>query len=471
MRLLHETGVVVALGGGAVTSPLIRERLRDESFTVLLDVSPQTAWRRIEAQAGDRPLAAEARGFAELYEERRGALPRDGRRARRRRGGARRRGAAGADRARRARWPSSARLIGARRAALVADRSVLRMVGAPIEPFVTVRLPVGEAAKTVAVARQAWTRLAEFGLERGDVDRRPRRRRRHRRGRVRRRHLSPRRPLDRGADLAGRDGRRRGGRQDRHRPAVREERGRRLPPARVGGRRSGRARDAAGARVGVRLRRGDQDRAPGRRPPVGDGARLGAGPGHARAAARADPPLRRLQGARRGLRPDRARPPRGAEPGPLDRPRDRGRDRLQGVRARRGGRHRPALGAVALGADRGPRPVRRGGGARPAAPARPACRRTQRQPRGDRRGHVARQEGARRPRALRAPVRRSASPCGTATRATTSSRRPSPGPWRTAVSRPRASPARGRCPGARSGRRCRRSRSSRPAPAAGGRGA
>jgi shikimate kinase len=29
LRLLHQTGVVVALGGGAVTSPLIRERLRD----------------------------------------------------------------------------------------------------------------------------------------------------------------------------------------------------------------------------------------------------------------------------------------------------------------------------------------------------------------------------------------------------------------------------------------------------------
>jgi shikimate kinase/3-dehydroquinate synthase len=168
MRLLHETGVVVALGGGAVTSPLIRERLRDESFTVLLDVSPQTAWRRIEAQAGDRPLAAEARGFAELYEDRRGLYH------------------ATADAlvdaeevhgeeallapiARPSALAELGRLIGARRAALVADRSVLRMVGAPIEPFVTVRLPVGEAAKTVAVARQAWTRLGEFGLERGDV--------------------------------------------------------------------------------------------------------------------------------------------------------------------------------------------------------------------------------------------------------------------------------------------------------------
>ena len=124
-----------------------------------------------------------------------------------------------------------------------------------------------------------------------------------------------------------------------------------VPPARVGGVRPGRARDPARARVGVRLRRGDQDRAPGRRPAVGDGARLGAGPGHARAAARADPPLRGLQGADRRRGPDRARPPRGAEPGPLDRPRHRGRDRLQGVRARRGGRHRPALGAVALGPD------------------------------------------------------------------------------------------------------------------------
>src|SRR5439155_1149901 len=33
----------------------------------------------------------------------------------------------------------------------------------------TVRLPVGEAAKTVAVARQTWTRLADLGVERGDV--------------------------------------------------------------------------------------------------------------------------------------------------------------------------------------------------------------------------------------------------------------------------------------------------------------
>ena len=59
--------------------------------------------------------------------------------------------------------------MGARRPALIADRAVLRVLGSPIDPLVTVRLPAGEAAKTVAVARQAWTRLAELGLERGDV--------------------------------------------------------------------------------------------------------------------------------------------------------------------------------------------------------------------------------------------------------------------------------------------------------------
>ena len=69
-RLLTQPNAVIALGGGAVLSAVTRERLRDGSFTVLLDVSPQTAWRRVEAEAGDRPLAGEARGFCELYEAR-----------------------------------------------------------------------------------------------------------------------------------------------------------------------------------------------------------------------------------------------------------------------------------------------------------------------------------------------------------------------------------------------------------------
>jgi shikimate kinase / 3-dehydroquinate synthase len=167
-RLLARIEIVVALGGGAVTSAVTRERLRDGSFTVLLDVSPQTAWRRIEAQAEDRPLAVEARGFAELYEQRRplyhataDALVD----AERLEGGE----PLLVPLSRPAALSELPRLAGARRVAPIADRDILRLVGPPIDPFVTVRLPVGEAAKTVAVARQAWTRLADLGLERGDV--------------------------------------------------------------------------------------------------------------------------------------------------------------------------------------------------------------------------------------------------------------------------------------------------------------
>jgi shikimate kinase/3-dehydroquinate synthase len=167
-ELLGRTNTVLALGGGGVASPLTRERLRDGSYTVLLDVSPQVAWRRVEAEAGDRPLAAEARDFQALYEQRRALYH------------ATADALVDADQdspgdallvplARTAALAELPRLVGARRAALVADRAVLRVVGAPVEPFVTVRLPVGESAKTIAVARQAWTRLAEFGLERGDV--------------------------------------------------------------------------------------------------------------------------------------------------------------------------------------------------------------------------------------------------------------------------------------------------------------
>ena len=68
--LLQRIDTVVSLGGGAVESPLIRERLRDGTFTVLLDVSPQTAWRRVEAEAGERPLAVDPSRFADLYRER-----------------------------------------------------------------------------------------------------------------------------------------------------------------------------------------------------------------------------------------------------------------------------------------------------------------------------------------------------------------------------------------------------------------
>ena len=59
---------VIALGGGAVLSPLNRERLRAGAFTVYLDVGVETAWERV--QGSERPLARREDDFRKLYESR-----------------------------------------------------------------------------------------------------------------------------------------------------------------------------------------------------------------------------------------------------------------------------------------------------------------------------------------------------------------------------------------------------------------
>ena len=46
---------VIALGGGAVQTPSIRNELRDRAFTVLLEVDAQTAWERSGGRG--RPLS------------------------------------------------------------------------------------------------------------------------------------------------------------------------------------------------------------------------------------------------------------------------------------------------------------------------------------------------------------------------------------------------------------------------------
>ena len=61
--------VVVDLGGGAVTTPEVRELLEARATVVWLDVDVETAWRRVEGS--DRPLARDFEDFARLYEERR----------------------------------------------------------------------------------------------------------------------------------------------------------------------------------------------------------------------------------------------------------------------------------------------------------------------------------------------------------------------------------------------------------------
>src|SRR3954447_18715856 len=67
-RALEEQAIVLALGGGAVTSPAVREALGD-TLTVWLDVDVDTCWDRVKG--GDRPLAQDEAAFRRLYAERR----------------------------------------------------------------------------------------------------------------------------------------------------------------------------------------------------------------------------------------------------------------------------------------------------------------------------------------------------------------------------------------------------------------
>jgi shikimate kinase/3-dehydroquinate synthase len=60
---------VIALGGGAVETPSIRNELRERALTVLLEVDADTAWQRIAGSG--RPLAQDESEFHALYDRRR----------------------------------------------------------------------------------------------------------------------------------------------------------------------------------------------------------------------------------------------------------------------------------------------------------------------------------------------------------------------------------------------------------------
>lgn len=67
-RGLEERAIVLALGGGAVAIPAVRDALGD-TLTVWLDVDVDTCWERV--RGSDRPLAQDEAAFRRLYEERR----------------------------------------------------------------------------------------------------------------------------------------------------------------------------------------------------------------------------------------------------------------------------------------------------------------------------------------------------------------------------------------------------------------
>ena len=60
-------GRVMALGGGAITHPSVRDALADH-LVIWLDVPLEVAWSR--AHASDRPLARQRSTFAQLYSDR-----------------------------------------------------------------------------------------------------------------------------------------------------------------------------------------------------------------------------------------------------------------------------------------------------------------------------------------------------------------------------------------------------------------
>jgi shikimate kinase/3-dehydroquinate synthase len=168
-RLLERRGpTVIAVGGGAVETPQVRERLGD-AFTVLVEVDLDTAWER--SRAGERPLARDETEFRERFERRRplydavaDARASDG-------DGvvlaaARVHVATGAIELLGELVPGEGRI------ALVADARVDGIHGADAQLALGARLasthelPVGEAAKTVTACARLWEELA---LERGET--------------------------------------------------------------------------------------------------------------------------------------------------------------------------------------------------------------------------------------------------------------------------------------------------------------
>ena len=151
VEALGDPPAVIALGGGAVETPRVRDALRERAVTVLVEVDADTAWAR--ARGSGRPLAEDEGEFRRLYEQRQPlyAEVADAR-------------ARDADDVVLAAGAVSRGLTpGHGPMELVADSRVLELHPPPMDaPVHTV--PRGEEAKTVATAERLWR---ELRLDRG----------------------------------------------------------------------------------------------------------------------------------------------------------------------------------------------------------------------------------------------------------------------------------------------------------------
>lgn len=162
--LNSDVPAVIALGGGAVKTPEVREALQHHALTVLVDADVDDAWQR--ASGSDRPLAQDETHFRRLYEERQplyrevadvvvhsgdvdGAVL----------------AVAGIHHAYGALDQLGELVPGGGPVALVADSRVLGIFGARAQEALGDRLvsvheiPAGEAAKQLPVAEQLWSEL------------------------------------------------------------------------------------------------------------------------------------------------------------------------------------------------------------------------------------------------------------------------------------------------------------------------
>jgi shikimate kinase/3-dehydroquinate synthase len=192
LALLRSPARAVALGGGAIGSPRVREALRDHTV-VLLDADADLAWRRVQGSPGKRPLAADPVRFRALHAERQPVyealadvivpatrareLPRILAAIGRVPVGTRVLWAlAGHDEypvfigdgllTRHRFWPETVR----GRRVLVTDHNAGRHYADRLAPVLAdIRIMPGEASKTVAHAEIVWTELARHGVTRTDV--------------------------------------------------------------------------------------------------------------------------------------------------------------------------------------------------------------------------------------------------------------------------------------------------------------
>jgi shikimate kinase/3-dehydroquinate synthase len=160
---------VLALGGGAVTSPEARNALAQRTLTILVDVDVDTGWERVRGT--DRPLAQDEASFRKLYAERQPLYREladavvesgdvDGATF----------AAAGVRHELGALERLGALVPGDGPVALVADATVLGIHGAAAQAALgdrlvsTHELPAGEAAKQLEVVGRLWS---ELRLDRG----------------------------------------------------------------------------------------------------------------------------------------------------------------------------------------------------------------------------------------------------------------------------------------------------------------